>query len=106
MAASDRRVAGLRRVTRAVPDTAVAALGCVDHVVVFDELTPHELLRRIRPDVLVKGGTYTPEEVVGREVVESYGGTVCVTGKVEGVSTTRILASVRLKQPGEVQETT
>jgi D-beta-D-heptose 7-phosphate kinase/D-beta-D-heptose 1-phosphate adenosyltransferase len=44
--------------------------------------------------VLVKGGTYTPDQVVGHEIVESYGGTVCVTGLVDGVSTTNILASV------------
>ena len=55
---------------------------------IFDDETSHELLRSIRPDVLVKGGT-TPH-VVGREVVESYGGRVCVTGAIAGVSTTLI----------------
>jgi D-beta-D-heptose 7-phosphate kinase/D-beta-D-heptose 1-phosphate adenosyltransferase len=73
----------------------VAALGCVDHVLLFDDVTPHELLRRIRPDVLAKGGTYGPEGVVGREVVETYGGRVCLTGKVDGLSTTRLLNSLR-----------
>jgi D-beta-D-heptose 7-phosphate kinase/D-beta-D-heptose 1-phosphate adenosyltransferase len=73
----------------------VAALECVDHVVLFDELTPHELLRLLRPDVLVKGGTYTAEEVVGREVVEGYGGTVCVTSWRPGISTTRLLTALR-----------
>jgi D-beta-D-heptose 7-phosphate kinase/D-beta-D-heptose 1-phosphate adenosyltransferase len=72
----------------------LAALACVDHVLVFDEETPHELLRQIRPDVLVKGGTYRVDEVVGREIVESYGGRVSVMGKVEGLSTTGILKSV------------
>ncbi len=66
----------------------LAALACVSHVLIFDDDAPHELLRRIRPDVLVKGGT-TPH-VVGREVVESYGGRVCVTGAIPGVSTTLI----------------
>ena len=47
----------------------VAALACVDYVLVFDDDTPHRLLRALRPDVLVKGGTYSPEQVVGREVV-------------------------------------
>jgi D-beta-D-heptose 7-phosphate kinase/D-beta-D-heptose 1-phosphate adenosyltransferase len=83
----------------------VSALGCVDHVVVFDELTPHELLHRIRPDVVVKGGTYVPGEVVGREIVEGYGGQVCVTRKVEGVSTTRILASICRQKSGQEDET-
>ena len=72
----------------------LAALACVDHVLIFDEPTPHELLRAIQPHVLVKGGTYRADEVVGREVVEAYGGTVRVLGEVAGISTTRILASV------------
>ncbi|HEV3259602.1 MAG TPA: bifunctional heptose 7-phosphate kinase/heptose 1-phosphate adenyltransferase [Gemmataceae bacterium] len=97
---SDRTVRRLKGAGRPVLPEAeraalVAALGCVDHVLVFDDETPHELLRRIRPDVLVKGGDYTPAQVVGREVVEGYGGKVRVTGKLEGVSTTRILATLR-----------
>jgi D-beta-D-heptose 7-phosphate kinase/D-beta-D-heptose 1-phosphate adenosyltransferase len=73
----------------------LVALDCVDHVLVFDEATPHALLRAIRPDVLVKGGTYSDAEVVGREVVLAYGGRVCVAGKVEGVSTTSIVSALR-----------
>ena len=73
----------------------LAALTCIDYVLVFDDATPHELLRRIRPDVLVKGGTYRLEEVIGREIVESYGGKVCLTGMTEGVSTSAIVASLR-----------
>lgn len=76
----------------------LAALEAVDHVLIFDEDTPHELLRRIRPDVLVKGGTYSTEEVVGREVVEAYGGHVRVTGRLEGVSTTHIVNSLSLRE--------
>ena len=49
----------------------------------------------IRPDVLVKGGTYTPQEVVGREIVEAYGGQVRVTGVVDGISTTQIVGSLQ-----------
>ena len=73
----------------------LAALGCVTHVVVFADETPHALLRSLKPHVLVKGGTYTTEEVVGREVVEAYGGEVRVVGAVDGVSTTSILNGVR-----------
>lgn len=93
---SVRRLKGPGRPAIAETDRAamLAALACVQNVVIFDEDTPHELLHAIRPDVLVKGGTYTPEQVVGHEIVESYGGTVCVTGLVDGVSTTNILASV------------
>jgi D-beta-D-heptose 7-phosphate kinase/D-beta-D-heptose 1-phosphate adenosyltransferase len=75
--------------------TLLAALDCVDHVLIFDEPTPHVLLRAIRPDVLVKGGTYSSEEVIGREVVLAYGGRVCVAGKVEGLSTTAIVSGLR-----------
>lgn len=69
----------------------LAALGCVDHVLVFDDPTPHALLRSIRPDVLVKGGDYRVEQVVGREIVWEYGGQVRVVANVPGVSTTSIL---------------
>lgn len=72
----------------------LSALGPVDHVLIFDADTPHDLLRRLRPDVLVKGGTYTTDQVVGCEVVESQGGRVCVTGRTDGVSTTKILATI------------
>ena len=69
----------------------LAALECVDHVVVFDELTPIEVIKKLRPHVLVKGGDYQPEQIVGRDIVHSYGGRVVVTSIVEGVSTTKIL---------------
>jgi D-beta-D-heptose 7-phosphate kinase/D-beta-D-heptose 1-phosphate adenosyltransferase len=72
----------------------LAALSCVTHVVVFEEPTPHALLQALRPDVLVKGGTYTTDEVVGHEIVEAYGGTVCVTGMTPGVSTTQLVQRI------------
>jgi len=72
----------------------LAALSCVDHVILFHEETPHALLQAIRPDVLVKGGTYSTDQVVGREVVEAYGGVVRVTPIVEGLSTSKIVESV------------
>lgn len=73
----------------------LAALACVDHVLVFDDDTPHKLLRGIRPEVLVKGGDYTIDQVVGREVVESYGGAVRVTSRTKGVSTSGIVSALR-----------
>jgi D-beta-D-heptose 7-phosphate kinase/D-beta-D-heptose 1-phosphate adenosyltransferase len=95
--ASVRRLKGLGRPVRPQEERAalLAALACVDHVVLFEEDTPHELLRRVRPDVLAKGGTYAEGEVVGREVVEGYGGRVCRTGVREGASTTALLAALR-----------
>jgi len=77
----------------------LAALGCVDYVVVYDDDTPHRLLHAIRPDVLVKGGTYALDEVVGHEVVEGYGGRVAVTGTIDGISTTRIVQSLTHDTP-------
>jgi D-beta-D-heptose 7-phosphate kinase/D-beta-D-heptose 1-phosphate adenosyltransferase len=96
---SDSSVSRLKGPTRPVikqQDRAalLAALACVDQVIVFDEDTPHEILHRLRPDVLVKGGTYTRDQVVGHEVVEAYGGQVCVTDMVDGISTTKILSSI------------
>ena len=94
--ASVRRLKGPTRPVIGQGDRAamLAAMAAVDYVIVFDEPTPHHLLHALRPDVLVKGGTYRPDEVVGHEVVEAYGGQVGVVGLVEGVSTTAILASL------------
>jgi D-beta-D-heptose 7-phosphate kinase / D-beta-D-heptose 1-phosphate adenosyltransferase len=72
----------------------VAALGCVDYVTVFDEETPIELIRQVRPQVLAKGGTYKDEDVIGREIVEQYGGRIAVTDVLDGVSTTKILRKI------------
>lgn len=96
---SDRSVRALKGPGRPVlPERnragLLASLSVVDHVLVFDEDTPHKVLRYVRPDVLAKGGDYTPSDVIGREVVLGYGGKVQVMGKVEGVSTSEILASV------------
>jgi rfaE bifunctional protein nucleotidyltransferase chain/domain len=73
----------------------LAALACVDHVLIFEEDTPHRLLERIRPDVLVKGGTYTVDQVVDHEIVEGCGGRVRVTGVRPGVSTSELVAEIR-----------
>ncbi|MBS3735284.1 MAG: D-glycero-beta-D-manno-heptose 1-phosphate adenylyltransferase [Phycisphaerae bacterium] len=67
----------------------LGALECVDYVTVFDEDTPIPLLELLRPDVLVKGGT--TDTVVGRDLVEGYGGRVMTLDKVEGLSTTQII---------------
>lgn len=93
---SVRRIKGPQRPVIREGDRAemLAALACVDYVVVFDDETPHRLLEALRPDVLVKGGTYLPQQVVGREVVERYGGRVCVTGAIEGISTSQIVRSI------------
>lgn len=77
----------------------LAALDCIDYLVVFDEDTPLELVKTLRPDILVKGGDYTPEGVVGKEIVESYGGRVELITFVDGKSTTNIIEKI-LQQYG------
>ncbi len=91
---SDASVRLLKGPTRPVIGQAeragmLAALECVDYVTIFDEETPMALLELLRPEVLVKGGT-TPV-VVGRELVESYGGKVTTMDLVAGLSTTEII---------------
>lgn len=73
----------------------LAALECVDAITLFDEDTPLELLSALLPDVLVKGGDYAPHQVVGRDVVETAGGSVVLIPFVEGYSTTRLLERIR-----------
>ncbi|MBI4564919.1 MAG: D-glycero-beta-D-manno-heptose 1-phosphate adenylyltransferase [Planctomycetes bacterium] len=73
----------------------LAALECVDYVTRFDEDTPERLIRRVRPDVLVKGEDYAGKNVVGRKVVTSYGGRVELAPLVKGVSTTDIVSRIR-----------
>lgn len=77
----------------------LAAMEAVDYVVVFDEATPHALLDLLKPDLLVKGGTYSHDEIVGWEIVESYGGSVKALTLVDGISTTRIVQGLRGEAP-------
>jgi len=93
---SDASVRRLKGPTRPLNDEAaraelLAALECVDVVAVFDDDTPLALIEALRPDVLVKGGDYRPEEVVGREVVEGSGGKLVLIPLVEGHSTTGLV---------------
>jgi D-beta-D-heptose 7-phosphate kinase/D-beta-D-heptose 1-phosphate adenosyltransferase len=72
----------------------LAALECVDYVVVFDEPTPDRVIAAIVPDVLVKGADWGISEIVGRESVERAGGVVCSIPLVPGASTTSIIDRV------------
>jgi D-beta-D-heptose 7-phosphate kinase/D-beta-D-heptose 1-phosphate adenosyltransferase len=73
----------------------LAGLGCVDYVTFFSEDTPRELIAQLLPDVLVKGGDYRVEDVVGRAEVEAAGGTVRILEFLPGHSTTTILSRIR-----------
>ena len=72
----------------------LAALGCVDYVVLFDEDTPLRLIEALRPAILVKGGDYSVDQGVGRELVESMGGRVALIEFVDGRSTSRIIEKI------------
>ena len=78
---------------------SLAALSTVDAVVVFDESTPLKLIEAIRPDVLVKGGDYREEAVVGAREVRAWGGRVELIPLVEGISTTRLIAKAATHRP-------
>jgi D-beta-D-heptose 7-phosphate kinase/D-beta-D-heptose 1-phosphate adenosyltransferase len=75
----------------------LAALACVDCVVLFDEETPLVLIERLRPDVLVKGADYARAAIVGADQVEAWGGRVVRVPLVPGASTTALLARLRGK---------
>lgn len=91
---SVRRVKGPHRPVVGQHERAkvLAALSAVDAVVIFDESTPLKLIETLRPDVLVKGGDYTQENVIGAREVRAWGGRVELIALVEGVSTTRLIA--------------
>ncbi len=94
---SDRSVRALKGLGRPVSnerDRAVvlSALACVDHVLIFDELTPARVIERLVPDVLTKGGDWPVERIVGREVVEAEGGcVVSINSSVPEYSSTRLM---------------
>jgi len=73
----------------------LAALECVDVTVIFDDPTPREVIARLLPDVLVKGGDWPGDQIVGREEVEAAGGRVVSVPVVPGYSTTAILKKIR-----------
>lgn len=92
---TDASVHRLKGNTRPINDEQsraliVAALNFVTAVVLFDEDTPYELIKKVQPDILVKGNDYLPEEIVGYDVVKAKGGEVVTIPLVKGYSTTSI----------------
>ncbi len=94
---SVRRLKGEERPINGEDDRCevLAAMEFIDFVVVFEQDTPAELIERIRPDVLVKGGDYTPDQVVGKDIVEAYGGKVEIIPFVQGKSSTNIINRIK-----------
>jgi D-beta-D-heptose 7-phosphate kinase/D-beta-D-heptose 1-phosphate adenosyltransferase len=76
----------------------LAALSCVDATVVFDEPTPHEIVKALQPDILVKGADWAEGTIVGADIVEARGGRVVRIPLAQGYSTTRLVEKVRRVQ--------
>lgn len=95
--ASVKRLKGPSRPVRNTAERAIvlAGLESVDAVVVFDQDTPFELVQRLQPDVIVKGGDYSPDTIVGADLVAAHGGRVVVVPLVAGQSTTSIIEKLR-----------
>ena len=95
--ASVRRLKGAERPVRSEAERSyvLAALAAVDAVVVFEQDTPLELIVHLHPDVLVKGGDYSEESMVGAREVRSWGGNVTVVPLTPGQSTTSIIERLR-----------
>jgi rfaE bifunctional protein nucleotidyltransferase chain/domain len=96
---SVRRLKGPARPVRTETDRAyvVAALECVDCVVVFDEDTPLGIISALRPDIVAKGGDYSEQTIVGAREVKSWGGRVLVIPLTPGHSTTSIIEKLSAK---------
>jgi len=97
---SDRSVRAIKGPERPVNPEAeraevLAALACVDAVVVFDEDDPQQIISRLQPDVLVKGADWAEHAIIGRETVESRGGRVVRVPLAEGYSTSAIIKKIR-----------
>jgi rfaE bifunctional protein nucleotidyltransferase chain/domain len=102
--ASVRRLKGSTRpvVPQAQRAEVLAALGAVDHVVIFHEVDPARVIRAVRPDVLVKGGDWSEDRIIGADFVRSIGGEVHSVPYIKGTSTSamiRAIASAALAPP-------
>ncbi|MBK6721953.1 MAG: D-glycero-beta-D-manno-heptose 1-phosphate adenylyltransferase [Pyrinomonadaceae bacterium] len=103
---SDASVAKIKGPGRPLQDqesrrAVLLGLGSVDEVVIFDEPTPERLIHEIRPDVLVKGGDWQPNEIIGADFVESYGGKVYSLPLVDGHSSSSIIERMNSEVPDE-----
>jgi D-beta-D-heptose 7-phosphate kinase/D-beta-D-heptose 1-phosphate adenosyltransferase len=74
--------------------SVLAALSSVDYIIIFNALTPFKLIKDLKPNIIVKGGDWKKDEVVGKDIVESYGGKVVIAPYIKGYSTTNIIKSI------------
>ena len=97
---SDRSVAKLKGSARPIQDelsrkTILIALKAVSLVIIFDEETPERLIEKVKPDIIVKGGDYNIEDIIGADFVRSYGGEVLTIPYLEGNSSSNIIDKVK-----------
>ena len=97
--ASVKRLKGASRPINGEKERAyvLAALAFVDYVVVFEEDTPEKIIKKVKPDVLVKGGDYEISNIVGADFVQQNGGMVTTISFVEGFSSTQIIEKLNIK---------
>ena len=93
---SDESVRRLKGINRPLQDqysrsVILASFHCVDYVCIFNEDTPYELIKTVQPDILVKGGDYNPEEIVGYDIVKAKNGEVITIDFVDGYSSSAII---------------
>lgn len=101
---SDRAVRELKGATRPILKEderaeVIAALGCVDYVVIFDDVSPQKTIATLLPDILVKGGDWGVEQIIGAAEVTAAGGQVLSLNFVPGVSTSEIIARIQQIRP-------
>jgi D-beta-D-heptose 7-phosphate kinase/D-beta-D-heptose 1-phosphate adenosyltransferase len=96
---SVRKLKGPKRPVLPAKERAeiLSGLGCVDYITIFDELDPLKLITSLHPNVLVKGGDWTKEQIVGREVLERSGGKVVIIRFVKGTSTSTLIETILKK---------
>ena len=97
---SDRSVAKLKGSARPIQDelsrkTILTALKTVSVVIIFDEETPERLIKQLRPDIIIKGGDYSIQDIIGADFVRSYGGEVLTIPYLEGNSSSNIIDKVK-----------
>jgi rfaE bifunctional protein nucleotidyltransferase chain/domain len=97
---TDRSVRKIKGKNRPVNDENVraiilASIAFVDAVMLFDEETPYELIKRVQPDILIKGADYKPEDIVGYDVVKSRGGEIKTIEFLDGYSTSDLLEKIK-----------
>ena len=97
--ASVRKLKGPKRPILPEAERAeiLSGLGCVDYITLFDEMDPLKLIASLQPNVLVKGGNWTKEQTVGKEVVERSGGEVVIIPFVKGASTSNLIETILKK---------